>query len=423
MITNDRQYKIANTQVENFQHSLEMLAIEQTSAKNIHPKLLQVQRNAVEAQLNDLLAEVKEYEDLKEGKIAITEVANLRDLPIALIKARIANGLTQAELAEQIGVKMQQIQRYEAERYDTASLKTLIRIAEQLNISINADVQIRTVEAPDFLDVKNYPFKQMFQRKWFGNFSGTYNEAVIDSKNLIEKFFEMAGVSNLQYSLTKKSIRTGSTLNEFALNAWYTQVLVKAKDQKVSGRFDKRLINEDWLKKLAELSASEEGPQKAGEFLKSSGIRFIIEPQLEGTYLDGAALLMEDNSPIVALTLRYDRLDNFWFVLFHELAHIHLHLSQSLNAIFDDLDAKIDGIETEADLFALNAMIPDIIWKKSLVRFSPSAQTIINQAKMLKVHPALIAGRIRKETGKYYQFSDLIGQGLVRPCFIQELKN
>ncbi|MBK8088084.1 MAG: helix-turn-helix transcriptional regulator [Chitinophagaceae bacterium] len=239
MITNDRQYKIANTQVENFQHSLEMLAIEQASAKNIHPKLLQIQRNAIESQLNDLLAEVREYEDLKEGKIAITEVNNLRDLPIALIKARIANGLTQAELAEQIGVKMQQIQRYEAERYDTASIKTLIRIAEQLNISINADVQIRTVEAPDFLDVKNYPFKQMFQRKWFGNFSGTYNEAVIDSKNLIEKFFDMAGVSNLQYSLTKKSIRTGSTLNEFALNAWYTQVLVKAKDQKVSGRFDK----------------------------------------------------------------------------------------------------------------------------------------------------------------------------------------
>ncbi|MBK8088085.1 MAG: ImmA/IrrE family metallo-endopeptidase [Chitinophagaceae bacterium] len=163
--------------------------------------------------------------------------------------------------------------------------------------------------------------------------------------------------------------------------------------------------------------------RKQENFLKGSGIRFIIEPQLEGTFLDGAALLMEDNSPIVALTLRYDRLDNFWFVLFHELAHIHLHLSESLNAIFDDLDAKIDGIETEADLFALNAMIPDIIWKKSLVRFSPSAQTIINQAKMLKVHPALIAGRIRKETGKYYQFSDLIGQGLVRPCFIQELKN
>ena len=123
------------------------------------------------------------------------------------------------------------------------------------------------------------------------------------------------------------------------------------------------------------------------------------------------------------MTLRHDRLDNFWFVLFHEIAHICLHLSEALTAIFDDLDVKIDGIEQEADAFALNALIPDIIWKKSLVRFSPSAETIINQAKTLKVHPALVAGRIRRETGRYYQFSDLIGQGEVRVNFSQELKN
>ncbi len=423
MITNDRQYKIAKSQIENFQESLDSLALTTSTAQNIHPKLFDVQKNAIEAQLRDLLSEVTEYEYLKAGKIAISEVNSLKDLPFALIRARIANGLTQAELANKVGVKMQQIQRYESEKYDSASVKTLIKIAEHLNIKINADVQIKTVEAPESLSITNYPFKQMYQRKWFGNFSGSYNEAVIDSKNLLEKFFETAGFNNLQYSFTKKSIRAGSTLNMFALNAWYAQVLTKAKGQQVNGIFDKNIITDSWLRSLAELSMEDNSPTKAAAYLRNSGIRFIVEPQVEGTFLDGAALLWEDNSPIVAMTLRHDRLDNFWFVLFHEIAHIYLHLSQALTVIFDDLDVKIDGIEQEADTFALNALIPDAIWKKSLVRFSPSSETILNQAKTLKVHPALVAGRIRRETGRYFQFADLIGQGEVRVDFSQELKN
>jgi HTH-type transcriptional regulator / antitoxin HigA len=423
MITNDRQYKISKSQIENFEQALADIEFSFKTAKNVHPKLFEVQTNAIQSQLNDLLKETKEYEDLKAGKIAITEVNGLKELPLALIKARIANGLTQSELAEKIGVKMQQIQRYESEMYDTASVKTLLKIADHLNIKLIGEAQIKKVEAPESLDLSNYPFKQMFQRKWFGNFSGSYNDAVIDSKNLIEKFFETAEFANLQHSLTKKSIRAGSTLNMFALNAWYAHVLTKSKSQKVGSKYNKGTINDSWLRKLAELSVETNSPSKAADYLRDSGIRFIVEPQLEGTFLDGAALLWENNEPIVAMTLRHDRLDNFWFVLFHELAHIHLHLSDSLTVIFDDLDVKIDGIEHEADTFALNALIPDEVWRKSLVRFSPSQETITNQAKSLKVHPALVAGRIRKESGKYFLFSDLIGQGEVRSSFIQELKN
>ena len=422
MITNDRQYKITKAQIENFQQSLAEVDYASSNSKNIHPKLFEVQKNAIESQLNDLMFVVQEYEDLKAGKIAIAEVNSIKELPISLIKSRIANGMTQADLAEKVGVKMQQIQRYESEFYETASIKTLIKIAEQLNIKVNADVQIKLIEAPEMLDIKNYPFKQMMQRGWFGNFSGSYNNAVVDSKNLLEKFFESVGFKDLQYSLTKKSIRAGAKLNTFALNAWYARILEKAKTETVETKFYKNIITESWLVELAKLSADSNGPLEAAKYLQASGIRFIIEPHLEGTFLDGAALLWENNEPIVAMTLRHDRLDNFWFVLFHELAHIYLHLSDSLTAIFDDLDIKIDGIEEEADSFALNALIPDEVWRKSLVRFNPSDEAIINQSKTLKVHPALIAGRIRRETGKYYQYSNLVGQGTLREIFSQKIK-
>ena len=158
--------------------------------------------------------------------------------------------------------------------------------------------------------------------------------------------------------------------------------------------------------------------------MRESGIRIVIEQHIEGTHLDGAALLLDQTFPVITLTLRYDRLDNFWFVLLHELAHVYLHLNVDHDAIFDDLDAStLDEFEKEADEFALNAMVSASVWKKSLARFSPSDKTIVAQAKSMNVHPALIAGRIRRETGKYHLFNNLIGLGEVRKYFLNELNN
>ncbi|MEO8211092.1 MAG: helix-turn-helix domain-containing protein, partial [bacterium] len=418
-----RDFSLICEEIENFQEALDNFSTDSLVVENIHPKILKAQKNAISFKLRELLEEVKKYEDLKDGKIIITEVRDLKELPIVLIKARIANGLTQAELAENLGLKEQQIQRYESEKYETASLRTLYKVAETLKISINADVQIKEIEAPEIYDLKKYPFKQMFQRKWFPNFKGSLNEASKESVDLIAGLYANAGIQNIRYAFTKKSVRSSSVFNEFALNAWYARVITKARNQEIDTFFDKNCITESWIKDLVLLSTNQNGPKEAVEHLKSIGIRIIIESQIEGTYLDGAALLMDSLYPVIALTLRYDRIDNFWFVLFHELAHVILHLNADLEMIFDDLDSNIDGIEEDADKFALNSLIPNAFWKKSLVRFSPSEETIKNQAKVLKIHPALVAGRLRRETGKYHLFTDLIGQGQIRSLFTQELNN
>lgn len=425
MITNDRQFKITKSQIVNFQRSLEDMIKNPPNSPDIHPLIVEASRNAIEAQLKELIVEIEEYQALKEGRIVITEVKDLNQLPLILIKARIANGLTQLDLARQLDMKEQQIQKYEAELYNTASLKTLLRISELLKIKINGDVQLReplSSQIPEHLNFKNYPFKEMFKRKWFEGFNGTLNEAVQKADMLLFKLFDGAGISSNQlYSLNRKKVRTGSTLNSLALDAWHAQVILKARKQPIK-EFDSEIITESWLKDLASLSRKSDGPLKAAHYLMNSGIRFVIEPQIEGTFLDGAALLQEGKYPIIALTLRYDRLDNFWFVLFHEIAHIKLHLDTNLEIIFDDLDSKGDEVEGEADNFALNALIPNDVWKKSLVRFSPTKDAIINQAQKLNIHPSLIAGRIRGETGKYFQLNELVGNGEVRKHFL-ELNN
>ena len=254
MITNDRQYKIAKSQIQDFQQALSDL-LASPVPENVHPKIFEAHKGAVESQLQELISQVNEYETLKTGKVVITEVKDLQELPLILIKARIANGLTQGELAKSLGLKEQQIQRYESELYNSASLKTLIKIAETLHVELSGDVQIKSIESAatskDF-DINSYPFKEMFKRKWFGELN-TLNDAVQNSSEVLFRFFDKAGLANLRYSLTKKSIRSGSSLNEFALNAWYARVVIKARDQELITTFDRNVINHVWLKNLAAL--------------------------------------------------------------------------------------------------------------------------------------------------------------------------
>jgi HTH-type transcriptional regulator/antitoxin HigA len=99
------------------------------------------------------------------------------------------------------------------------------------------------------------------------------------------------------------------------------------------------VLSASFLRDLAQLSWFEKGPLLAIEFLEKHGIAIIIEPSLKGTRIDGAALKDIDGQPIIGLSLRYDRLDNFWFTLLHEVAHIWKHVHNE-ETFLDDLDAS-----------------------------------------------------------------------------------
>ena len=137
---------------------------------------------------------------------------------------------------------------------------------------------------------------------------------------------------------------------------------------------------------------------------------------LDRTYLDGAALVSPMGTPIIALTLRNDRLDNFWFVLMHELGHIFRHIYQSFNLDFFDEEGGVDGdaIEREADEFALESLIPNELWELCVSRFSMTKDAVISDSERLNINPAVIAGRLRKEKANFYLLNELVGNGTVR---------
>ena len=138
MITNERQYGITRTRALHFQRTL--AKFDDSSREGVHPSLVKAERDALVSQLADLRDEIDEYERLKSADVSVISIASFDELADGLIKARIAAGLTQEELAEHLGLKEQQIQRYEAERYSSASYERLQDIASALGVRIRNDI-------------------------------------------------------------------------------------------------------------------------------------------------------------------------------------------------------------------------------------------------------------------------------------------
>lgn len=141
MIANERQYRITRTAAREFEEALARL---ETVEAHRPPELRRVMREAMESQLEELLEELAEYDALRSGQVGVLELTSLTELPEALIRARIAVGLTQKGLAERLGLKEQQVQRYEATQYAGVSLERIQEVAEALGVEIHERVILPT---------------------------------------------------------------------------------------------------------------------------------------------------------------------------------------------------------------------------------------------------------------------------------------
>ena len=136
-------------------------------------------------------------------------------------------------------------------------------------------------------------------------------------------------------------LRANAKMDPFALKAWCWQVLATANRNRPKADYTRGAVTLDFLRQIAQLSWSENGPKLAKELLAKNGVPLVIVQHLPKTYLDGAALRLGDGRPVIALTLRYDRIDNFWFCLLHELAHVGRHIDNNDGSAFvDDLTLR-----------------------------------------------------------------------------------
>jgi HTH-type transcriptional regulator/antitoxin HigA len=213
--------------------------------------------------------------------------------------------------------------------------------------------------------------------------------------------------------------RTNGKSDVAAIQAWCAAVLLRSREVKLSSKYDGRRISGAFMRELAKLSVRTDGPSLAFARLADVGIASVILPHLPGTHLDGAAMRGSDGTPVIALTLRHDRVDNFWFTLFHELAHVKSHLGDGTQVILDDLEiGSAESIEKEADDTARVALIPDEAWEQFNSGEYASTTQLLAFADRVQVHPAVVAGRWQKQNRDFRKFSKLLGHGTVRRKFM-----
>ena len=139
VIKNERQYRITRAQAEKFEHAIAEL-VSTPDTLGMQPVLKEARIDALRSQLGDLKADLEEYQALRSGKRQVLKLDSFDDLPRALVQGRIAAGLSQQELAAKLGIKEQQVQRYEASDYQSASLARVAEVVRALGLRIRKDV-------------------------------------------------------------------------------------------------------------------------------------------------------------------------------------------------------------------------------------------------------------------------------------------
>jgi HTH-type transcriptional regulator/antitoxin HigA len=293
------------------------------------------------------------------------------------------------------------------------------------NLGIPADVLLQQAggELPNALegiDWKRFPLAEMAKRGWIEKRRNLLDHAEEVMRDLIAR---AGGEHVLPAALYRKNNRTraNAKTDSYALKAWCWEVLARVSAKRPPVAYKRGTVDPRFLRKVAKLSWSAEGPRLAVEFLANHGIAVVCLEHLPRTHLDGAALQLADGTPVIGLTLRYDRLDNFWFCLLHELAHVGRHMDSAKHEVFiDDLTLReVKGLrrdpkEEEADEWAQNGLIPKAVWQTSRVKDHASPIAVMELAQQLEIHPAIVAGRIRHESRNFRLLSHFVGTGEVR---------
>ena len=242
---------------------------------------------------------------------------------------------------------------------------------------------------------------------------GIINGNIIED---VKRIFEVFAVDNLDdfFGLKAKEMELPYyyrksekvTTNPVDVLSWkYYCYYLSKNDESVLGNFDK--INVDSLTKELNNVFKENSKtvKKTGEVLNKYGVRFMVVKKVGQVPVDGMSFWIGDN-PTIVVTERIASIDNFAFTTLHEVGHVYNHLTKDGKAMINLLDEKKDSEESEADIFALNAVIPNADWKKFLTKTRDVvpyniAPYIKSEAEKYEVNPQILFGRYKHDIGIY----------------------
>ena len=258
------------------------------------------------------------------------------------------------------------------------------------------------------------PIKEMVKRGWI-EFSS--NPEVL--KQRVLDFYQIENLADSP-PVVPAAARMSASYNALtpAQQSWMCRAMHLGKALNVSSKFDRKRVG-DLIVKLREYLTHPEEIRHLPDVLAEFGIRFLVIEHLAKTKIDGACLWLDEKSPIIAVSLRYDRIDYFWFTLMHELGHAAR--GDGWRNAFLALDVRLVGeqsltreekpdFEIETDEFAEEALIPQDQFDDFVSRKGPlfSERDIRGFASLHEVHPGLVVGQLHYRGTKYSKFRHLL---------------
>lgn len=252
---------------------------------------------------------------------------------------------------------------------------------------------------------KNYPIREMMRRGWLkGGDAATLGDQ-------LAKFFEVSDAGDVPYiaHAAKKTSYEEKDIPPVQL-AWLFRVRQIAKSITVPKYSEAQLASA--VSRLREMLIAPEEARNVPRVLAECGVRFVIVESLPGSKIDGVCFWLDKSSPVIGMSFRFDRIDNFWFVLRHEIEHVLKgHGRRSPEGM---IDASLEGNragtgddvpeeERVANAAAADFCVPKEKMDSFILRKNPFfyEKDVLAFAKLNGVHPGLPVGQIQRRTDRY----------------------
>jgi len=262
------------------------------------------------------------------------------------------------------------------------------------------------------------PIPTMVKRGWL---SANDPHNVAEVENALMQFFEASSLEEIEilpHAAKKTAINTDATPAQLA---WLYRVKAIAQEL-VLPRYSPESLRAA-LPQLKQFMCAPEEARNVPRLLAERGVRFVIVESLPGTKIDGVCFWLKNNSPVIGMALRHDRIDNFWFVLRHEIEHVLQEHGKQAMILDVELEGKRAGTgldvpeeERMANEAAANFCVPQAKLQAFIAGKEPlvSERDLLGFSKILGVHPGIMAGQLQHKTGRYDRFRQYLEK--IRSC-------
>lgn len=263
----------------------------------------------------------------------------------------------------------------------------------------------RAVRAQLYADL---PVKEMMRRRWLDL------DDVLDSKRVeqaLAQFFRVTAADEIEilpHATKKTEVSEPVTPAQLA---WLYRVRQIAEAMVIPAYSTAKM--KAAIGELRSLLASPEEARKVPRILAEAGVRFVVVETLTAAKIDGVCFWLNDYSPVIGMSMRFDRIDNFWFVLRHECEHVLRGDGRAVIAFDAELAGERAGTgagvaeqERYANEAAADFCVPTKTLKQFIARKAPifTERDILGFSRVVKVHPGLVAGQLQHATQRYDRF-------------------